>query len=189
MKKLTLTSAFLFLVFTGLFIPALAQVHSSALVSVTYHPTTSNFNERVWVPGHWKVDQWGNRYWVEGRWVTRPVRGRNGRLGRRHRGNATCPPAARALSPVQFDRAMASIANARFEGTRQEIALSVISRNYLTSNQVREMLFLFDFENTRLRIAKRAAYRTVDLNNYFVTFEAFRFDSSIRQLERHLARM
>ncbi|REJ81617.1 MAG: DUF4476 domain-containing protein [Bacteroidetes bacterium] len=71
-----------------------------------------------------------------------------------------------------------------FESSRLELAENWIRNNYLTSLQVKELMEQFDFESTRLDIAKKSYEHTVDKNNFHITYSAFVFDSSVKELNR-----
>ncbi len=83
-----------------------------------------------------------------------------------------------------FANAKNSIANASFESTKKDMAKNIIGNNCFTSSQVRELLGLFDFESTKLEIAKFAYPRTYDKGNYFTVNDVFDFDSSRSELSK-----
>jgi hypothetical protein len=86
-----------------------------------------------------------------------------------------------------FNRAMQQLANARFADTRIRIAQQIIRSNPVTAQQVYEVMTVMHFESSRLRIARFAYRHVVNPNEYYVVNDAFRFESSIRKLDRHLA--
>ncbi|MCC7231865.1 MAG: DUF4476 domain-containing protein [Bacteroidia bacterium] len=73
-----------------------------------------------------------------------------------------------------------------FESTRMDVARQLLSQNYFSTSQITEMIQLFTFESSRLDFAKAAYPRTIDKNNYYMTFSAFSFDSSISELSRYI---
>ena len=92
----------------------------------------------------------------------------------------------RAMSDYDFSQAKESIRKEWFENTRINTAKQVIDRNYFTSQQVKEILLLFTFENNRLDIAKYAYGRTVDKGNYFIVNDAFAFNNNKEELARYI---
>ena len=84
---------------------------------------------------------------------------------------------SRAMSNSDFAQAKESLRREWFENTRLVTAKQVIDQNNFTSQQVKEMMLLFTFENNRLDIAKYAYGKTVDKGNYFVVNDAFTFNS------------
>ena len=57
-----------------------------------------------------------------------------------------------------------------------------MNNSCLLSAQVKEIMLMFNFEETRLDFAKFAYGRTYDIGNYFVVNDAFTFESSIDEL-------
>ncbi len=100
-----------------------------------------------------------------------------------YNGTYGCP---RPMSPVDFDQAKASISSKNFEDSKLTIAKQIIQGNCLLSSQVREMLELFSFEDTRLNFAKFAYAYTLDLGNYYKVNDAFKFELSIDELNKFI---
>lgn len=88
------------------------------------------------------------------------------------------------MDAAAFASAKASIANASFESTKKDMAMNIIKNNCFTASQVRELLMMFDFESTKLEVAKFAYPRTYDKGNYFMVNDVFDFDSSRSELSR-----
>jgi hypothetical protein len=84
----------------------------------------------------------------------------------------------RAMDKASFDQLKKSIANESFDNTRTTVAKQYISVNYFNSSQVKQLVELFSFENSRLEIAKYAYDYTVDKGNYFMVNDAFSFSTS-----------
>lgn len=87
-----------------------------------------------------------------------------------------------------FSSAKRSIADASFESTKSDITKSVISRNCFTSDQALEIVQLFDFESTRLEIAKQMYPKVYDKGNYYKVNDAFEFDSSKSELSQFIGK-
>lgn len=103
------------------------------------------------------------------------VEGYNGAVG--------CPV---PMSQSDYNSAQNSIKSKSFEDSRLTIAKQIINSNCLTSAQVRGLLDLFTFEDTKLDFAKYAYTRTYDLNNYYKVNDAFEFESSIDELDAYI---
>ncbi len=138
--------------------------------------------ERVWVEGRWETGPGGRKTWREGGWAVQQV-------------PIPCPPPvvvapgfcpAPTLSPTAFDGFMHTFHNARFESDRVVIAKQMLSAHCVTTQQVVAVVKSLDFESSRLEIAKFAYTRTCDPQNYFMVNDAFRFSSSIRELNRYI---
>lgn len=104
------------------------------------------------------------------------VEGYNGAVG--------CPI---PMSQGDYNSAQNSIKSKSFEDSKLTIAKQIINSNCLTSAQVRGLLDLFTFEDTKLDFAKYAYHRTYDLNNYYKVNDAFEFESSIEELDAYIA--
>ena len=93
---------------------------------------------------------------------------------------------SRAMTNNDFTQAKESLRREWFENTRVETAKQIIDRNYFTSQQVKEIVLLFTFENNRLDIAKYAYGKTVDKGNYFMVNEAFTFNNNKEALKEYI---
>jgi hypothetical protein len=91
-----------------------------------------------------------------------------------------CP---RPMSPSDFEQAKESIRSKSFEDSKLTLARQIISSNCMLSAQVKEIMLLFSFEDTRLEFAKYAYTYTLDLRNYYKLNDAFTFESSISELD------
>jgi hypothetical protein len=91
-----------------------------------------------------------------------------------------------AMLPTNFSAAKSTISKQSFDETKLSTAKQVISSNCLTAAQIKEIMLLFSFEETRLTLAKEAHLRCIDKNNYFVLNDAFNFSSSVEELNNSL---
>ena len=91
------------------------------------------------------------------------------------------------LSRQDFEGVKNSIASKSFDDTKLTIAKQVISSNCLLSAQVKEIMLLFSFEETRLELAKYAYGNTFDIGNYYKINDAFSFSSSIDELNSYIS--
>lgn len=90
------------------------------------------------------------------------------------------------MNPADFGNVKQSISSKSFEDSKLTIAKQVLNHNCMTSAQVKELLGLFDFENTKLDFAKYCYGRTYDIANYYVVNDAFDFESSIDDLNTYI---
>jgi hypothetical protein len=90
------------------------------------------------------------------------------------------------MSPQDFSGVKQSIASKSFDDSRLQIAKQVLSTNCLLSSQVRDIMTLFSFEDTKLQFAKYAYGYTYDLGNYYKLNDAFTFESSIDELNTYI---
>ena len=90
------------------------------------------------------------------------------------------------MSPGDFESAKASIKSKSFEDSKFTVAKQILGSNCMLSSQVKEVMLLFDFENTRLDFAKFAWGKTFDYGNYYKLNDAFTFESSIDDLNKYI---
>ncbi|HYG35611.1 MAG TPA: DUF4476 domain-containing protein, partial [Clostridia bacterium] len=92
------------------------------------------------------------------------------------------------VTPGEMKDILKALRKEAFEQTRIQIARQIISghqRNFLAS-QVKQMLDCFDYEHSKLEMAKFAYDYTFDKEKYFLVNEAFDFDASKDQLARYI---
>lgn len=80
-----------------------------------------------------------------------------------------------------------SIGNRNFESTNVSVLKSALESNYVTSEQLRELLMFFTFETNKLDIAKFAYKRVCDQKNFFKVYDAFDFESSVEELKNSIS--
>ena len=90
------------------------------------------------------------------------------------------------MSASNFSAAKNTISKQSFDETKLSTAKQIVSSNCLTAAQIKELMLLFSFEETRLELAKDAHSRCVDKNNYFLLNDAFNFSSSVEELSNSI---
>jgi hypothetical protein len=91
------------------------------------------------------------------------------------------------MSNIDFADYKTSISTKSFEESKLTIAKQALNSNCLMSLQVKEVMLLFSFEQTRLDFAKYAYKHTHDIGNYFKINDAFTFESSIDELNSYIS--
>ncbi len=132
------------------------ETHSTTTTTVT-HTTTTNVYEQDPVP------------------VSSPsyLPGYTGAVG--------CTP---PMTPAEFSDIKGTIASKSFEETKITIAKQIISSHCLFASQVKEVMQLFSFEESKLEIAKFAYNHTYDIGNYYKLNDAFTFETSTEELNQ-----
>lgn len=92
----------------------------------------------------------------------------------------------RAMSPADFQDAKTSIASKGFEETKLTLAKQIGGSNCFTSAQVKDIMELFGFEDSKLDFAKFAYDHVIDVNNYYKVNDAFGFSSSVDELDKYI---
>ncbi|HEX2616302.1 MAG TPA: DUF4476 domain-containing protein [Flavobacteriales bacterium] len=91
-----------------------------------------------------------------------------------------------AMGGGDFGEAKQSIASKGFEESKLTVAKQILTHNCLSTAQVKEIMVLFGFEETKLDFAKFAYDRTSDPKNYYKLNDAFSFESSISELDEYI---
>ncbi len=90
------------------------------------------------------------------------------------------------MNSWEFNQFLGVIRNESFDNTRLTIAKQTVNVNYFSTDQVKELVKLFPFDNSKLDIAKYSYKNTLDKNNYFKLNDAFAFSSSKEKLARYI---
>lgn len=91
-----------------------------------------------------------------------------------------------AMSPGDFASAKSSISAKSFADSQMAMAKQILNSNCMTSQQVKEVMMIFDFEDNKLEFAKYAYGYTFDPNNFYKVNDAFDFESSIEELDAYI---
>jgi hypothetical protein len=86
-----------------------------------------------------------------------------------------------------FKDLKSTINNMNFESTNLDLVKTAIDNNYFTSEQVRELLTYFTYEDNRLIVAKYAYKKVCDQKNFFKVYDAFNFESSVSELKNYIS--
>ena len=81
-----------------------------------------------------------------------------------------------------FNALKATLKNEAFDASRLNIAKQAGAANFFSAAQVKEIVQLFSFDNSKLEIAKALYGRTTDKGNYFIVNDAFSYSSSKDEL-------
>lgn len=90
------------------------------------------------------------------------------------------------MSSGEFADAKKSIASKNFSDTQLTLAKQIIDANCMSTAQVKEIMEIFSFEDTRLDLAKYAYNKTTDPKNYYKLNDAFKFESTIEELDKYV---
>jgi|CXWL01.1.fsa_nt_gi hypothetical protein len=90
------------------------------------------------------------------------------------------------MSSRDFEQVKEQIRKEWFEVNRLTSAKVIMDKNNFTTQQVKELMLLFTFENNKLEVAKYAYRKTVDKQNYYQLNDALFFSSSKDDLARFI---
>jgi Domain of unknown function (DUF4476) len=82
------------------------------------------------------------------------------------------------MDKITFDQFKQSLKKESYDDTRLKIGKQFIAANYFNAQQVKELVAIFSFEESKLEMAKYAYDYTVDKGNYFMIIDVFSFSSS-----------
>jgi hypothetical protein len=89
---------------------------------------------------------------------------------------------SKAISNNEFERVLWAINKESIETNKMTSAEQVITTNYFTTEQVKQLLRLFSFESNKLQLAKLCYDRVVDQSNYSTLSNLFSYNSSKDEL-------
>jgi hypothetical protein len=93
-----------------------------------------------------------------------------------------------SMNDPDFTNLVNSITAKDFEDVRLKIAKQGVSANCVSAAQVRKLMDLFTFEESKLDITKYSYDRTVDKNNYYLVNDGFGFESSVDNLNDYISK-
>lgn len=91
-----------------------------------------------------------------------------------------------AMNVNQYNAARQTIQRESFDRGKLSIATQILSDNYITSAQAKELTMLFSFDDAKLAFAKFAYRRTVDKGSFFMIYDVFSFSSSKQELADYI---
>ncbi len=90
------------------------------------------------------------------------------------------------MSSADFANAKKSVSGQSFEEGKLKVAKQVLNSNCMSCAQVKEIMAMFSFEETRLDWAKFAYGKTTDPQNYYQLNDGFSFSSSVDDLNEYI---
>lgn len=103
-----------------------------------------------------------------------------------HHGTHCETPYVTSMSWEAFKSAKQQIASESFDSYKLDRAKQIVSWNYMTAAQIKEIAELFSFDSYRLEFAKFAFNYCVNPGEYFMLNDAFTFSSNARALAEHI---
>lgn len=91
------------------------------------------------------------------------------------------------MEAANFMGALASIKNQSFDSDKLIIAKQITNANCLSTNQIKQIVAIFDFESEKIKYAKYAYTHCFDPQNYYIVNDAFTFSSSIKKLNDYIS--
>lgn len=92
------------------------------------------------------------------------------------------------VNDTEFEEIKKSIASKSFEDSKLTLAKQISNSKCLKSSQVRDIMKIFSYEDTRLEFAKYAYQKVIDKDNYYLVNDAFQYESSIDELNESIGK-
>lgn len=90
------------------------------------------------------------------------------------------------MTAGEFTDAKSSVESKSFEDTKLTLAKQVADNNCMSAEQIKGIMSLFSFEETKLEYAKYCYSRCSDKKNYYKLNDAFTFESSTEELNEYI---
>jgi hypothetical protein len=87
---------------------------------------------------------------------------------------------------MDFREAKTTIDSKNFDDTRLNLAKQIIKSNCMTADQIRDLVGLMSYDDSKLTLAKFAYGYTYDYGNYFKVSQALEFESSVEELNEYI---
>lgn len=91
-------------------------------------------------------------------------------------------PACPALDDMEFSEFISSMEGKSFEDSKLSMAKQMLKHNCVYSKQVKKIMRVFSFEDSKVEFAIAAYEKTLDQNKYYLVHDAFNFEMSIEEL-------
>jgi hypothetical protein len=96
--------------------------------------------------------------------------------------SAGCNP----MPASDFKDASNSIRAKTFEDSKITLAKQIIKSNCLRADQIKEIMAIMEYEDSRLTLAKFAYQYCYDPNNYYKVNDAFEYEMTIEELDEYI---
>ncbi|MEO8069601.1 MAG: DUF4476 domain-containing protein [Flavobacteriales bacterium] len=90
------------------------------------------------------------------------------------------------INDSEFGSMKGSIESKTFEESKMTMAKQILKDRCMKVSQVKGIMGLFTFEDSKLDFAKYAYDRTYDIGNYYQVNDLFTFEASIEELNQYL---
>ena len=90
----------------------------------------------------------------------------------------------RAMAPQDVDALIQAVKQRPFEDTKLSLAKEALSQSSITAQGLKRLLRSFNFEASRVELAKFAHSHVSDPHNFYQVYEGFDFDASVQEVQR-----
>jgi hypothetical protein len=100
--------------------------------------------------------------------------------------NPNIPNTPTALAEIDFNNFLASIRKQSFEKDKDQLIKTYMQNAFMTTTQIRQVIKLLNFDNTKLDLAKFLFDKCIDKQNYFNVADELQFSSSKSELNDYV---
>jgi hypothetical protein len=93
---------------------------------------------------------------------------------------------SQVMSAGEFESVKQAISKEWMESSKLQSVKTIVENNRFSTQQVKDLMCLFQFESNRLEVAKMAYHNTVDKNNFYEVNDVLSFSSSRDDLARFI---
>jgi hypothetical protein len=91
------------------------------------------------------------------------------------------------MSATAVDRLLQALAARPFEDDKMSLARQALGQNAIYAEDLKRVLSSFSFDKQKLELARQLYPNVYDQRNFYVVYDAFRYDSDRRELERYIS--
>ncbi len=93
----------------------------------------------------------------------------------------------KVIKKDDFKDLKGSINNRNFESSNSAVVKTALDNNFITVDQLIELLRYFTFEDSKLEIAKYSYKKICDQKNFFKVYDSFDFETSVTELKNYIS--
>lgn len=94
----------------------------------------------------------------------------------------------RLMTPADAGALAQAIKQRPFESTKLSTAQQALASSSIRAEDLEVVLRSFDFDSTRVELAKFAYEHVADPQNFYRVYDAFQFDSSVQEVQKSVAK-
>jgi hypothetical protein len=90
------------------------------------------------------------------------------------------------MSTIDFEETKSSVKSKTFSDSKLTMAKQIAKNECLKAEQIKEIMMLFDYEDTRLEFAKYAYDYVFNPRKYYKVNDAFDYEMTIEELNEYI---
>ena len=90
------------------------------------------------------------------------------------------------MQPAEVEQLMDALKKRPFDDDKMVLARQVLRESTFYAEDLKRVLMLFSFDSKKLELAKALYHNTYDKRNFYLVYDAFRFNSDRRELEDYV---